>query len=112
MLMFVGRLAETQNLGLRRAAVDVDDSGFVIGGYGGDSERTSVSHIYAIGDVLQVSHVHLQCQPSLFTPACSQDVYNLPVTFYLTVIFLYIYPVEMSKKNVKMVLLYSKIALS
>ena len=36
--------------------VEIDPrTGFIVGGHDGDSERTSVPNIYAIGDILQVS---------------------------------------------------------
>ncbi|XP_069134970.1 thioredoxin reductase 2, mitochondrial-like isoform X2 [Argopecten irradians] len=51
-LLAVGRSPVTKQLNLSQIGVDLDDVGKVIGDYDGDHERSSVSHIYAIGDVL------------------------------------------------------------
>ncbi|XP_060067353.1 thioredoxin reductase 2, mitochondrial-like isoform X2 [Ylistrum balloti] len=51
-LMAVGRYSVTGKLNLPDIGVSMDDVGKVIGGHEGDQERSSVSHIYAIGDVL------------------------------------------------------------
>ncbi|KAL5016313.1 hypothetical protein ScPMuIL_005902 [Solemya velum] len=52
-MMAVGRSAETQNLKLDNAGVLLDQtSRKIIGGRDGDNERSSVPHIYGIGDVL------------------------------------------------------------
>jgi thioredoxin reductase len=32
----------------------LDKAGYVKGGHDGDNERSSIGHIYAIGDILQV----------------------------------------------------------
>ncbi|KAK6192120.1 hypothetical protein SNE40_003654 [Patella caerulea] len=53
-LMATGRNAETGGLNLGNIGVNLDESSHkVIGGYHGDNEKSSVSNIYAIGDVLQ-----------------------------------------------------------
>ncbi|XP_021374605.1 thioredoxin reductase 2, mitochondrial-like isoform X2 [Mizuhopecten yessoensis] len=51
-LMAIGRYSVTDKLNLPDIGVSMDDIGKVIGGHGGDLERSSVPHIYAIGDVL------------------------------------------------------------
>ncbi|CAH1801109.1 unnamed protein product, partial [Owenia fusiformis] len=53
-LLAVGREPQTRGLGLEKVGVKIDDkSGFVIGGHNKDYEQTSLSHIYAIGDILK-----------------------------------------------------------
>ncbi|XP_046559567.1 thioredoxin reductase 2, mitochondrial-like [Haliotis rubra] len=52
-LMAVGRRPETHSLGLNQVGVALDETtNKIIGGHGGDHERTSVDNIYGIGDVL------------------------------------------------------------
>jgi pyruvate/2-oxoglutarate dehydrogenase complex dihydrolipoamide dehydrogenase (E3) component len=51
-LMAVGSLPNTENLGLERAGVDVDDHGFIAVDR---VSRTSVRHIYAAGDCTGVN---------------------------------------------------------
>lgn len=52
LLLILGRLAQTQSLGLDKIGVEVDSaSGKIIT----NNEQTSVPNIYAIGDVLLVS---------------------------------------------------------
>ncbi|XP_041348419.1 thioredoxin reductase 2, mitochondrial-like [Gigantopelta aegis] len=52
-LIATGRKAETGKLGLENIGVSLDaESSKVIGGHGGDTERSTVQHIYAVGDVL------------------------------------------------------------
>ncbi|XP_071110707.1 thioredoxin reductase 2, mitochondrial-like isoform X1 [Haliotis cracherodii] len=52
-LMAVGRRPETHSLGLRQVGVALDETtNKILGGHGGDHERTSVNNIYGIGDVL------------------------------------------------------------
>jgi pyruvate/2-oxoglutarate dehydrogenase complex dihydrolipoamide dehydrogenase (E3) component len=52
--MHAGRDPLTRQLGLEKVGVEVDKEGYVVGGHGGDHEKSSVSHIYAIGDILKV----------------------------------------------------------
>ena len=49
-----GRVPQTQTLGLENTRVQLDEAGYLVGKHSGDFERTSVPHIYAIGDVLKV----------------------------------------------------------
>jgi pyruvate/2-oxoglutarate dehydrogenase complex dihydrolipoamide dehydrogenase (E3) component len=49
-----GRVPATRDIGLAELGVEMDQSGYIVGNHGGDSERSSVPNIYAIGDVLQV----------------------------------------------------------
>lgn len=42
-------------MGLEAVGVRTDDAGFIIGGHNNDHECSSVSNIYAIGDVLKVN---------------------------------------------------------
>ncbi|KAK3599073.1 hypothetical protein CHS0354_024400 [Potamilus streckersoni] len=52
-LLAVGRAPDVKGLNINVTKVAIHpDSGKVVGGMGGDSERSSVPHIYAIGDVL------------------------------------------------------------
>ncbi|XP_033748831.1 thioredoxin reductase 2, mitochondrial-like [Pecten maximus] len=51
-LMAIGRYSVTGKLNLQQIGVVTDDVGKVVGGHGGDLERSSVPHIFAIGDVL------------------------------------------------------------
>ena len=53
MSVFLGRDAETAYLNLGNAGVEVHPLSKKI--VGKDSEQTTVPHIYAIGDVLQVN---------------------------------------------------------
>lgn len=57
-LSLLGRQPAVDSLGLESVGVKLDDqSRRVIGGHGGDTERSSVDNIYAIGDVLHVSAI-------------------------------------------------------
>lgn len=49
-----GRVPATRDIGLAEVGVEMDQIGYIVGNHGGDSERSSVPNIYAIGDVLQV----------------------------------------------------------
>ena len=51
---FPGRIATTENMGLKEVGVQLANNGCIIGKHGNDQERSSVPNIYAIGDVLQV----------------------------------------------------------
>ena len=53
LLSFLGRDPETSQLNLEKAGVQVHPQTNKI--VGKDNEQTTVSHIYAIGDVLQVN---------------------------------------------------------
>lgn len=53
-LLAIGRDPQTSGLGLEEAGVQIAN-GYVVGGHKGDTERSSVDTIYAIGDVLKVS---------------------------------------------------------
>ena len=55
----LGRVPETSKLCLENTGIEVDkESGFIVANQGGEAERTTVPHIYAIGDVLKVSRVY------------------------------------------------------
>jgi len=56
-LVAVGRNADTEKLCCDKAGVKLHEkNGKVIGGNGGDTERSSNDNVYAIGDVLEGSH--------------------------------------------------------
>lgn len=59
--MFVtGRTPETSKLGIENTKVQVEaESGFIMADQDGEAERTTVPHIYAIGDVLKVAIAHI-----------------------------------------------------
>jgi len=52
-LMAIGRTATTSGMGLKELGVQMNSDGFVVGGHGKEAERSSVSNIFAIGDVLE-----------------------------------------------------------
>ena len=52
-------------IGLQNTGVQLDSDGYLIGDHDGDRERTSVSHIYAIGDILKVIPDALQAKKML-----------------------------------------------
>ena len=54
--MCAGRDPETSNLSLPIAGVQVAPDGKIVSEAG---EQSSVPHIYAIGDILQVLHLHI-----------------------------------------------------
>ena len=53
--MAAGRDADTEHMGLQDVGVDLHPvSRKVLGGHEGDNERSSLPHVYGIGDVLEV----------------------------------------------------------
>ena len=61
-IVWAGRRPDTRGLNLQQVGVKVDEeSGKVVGDHEGDHERSSISNIYAIGDVLHVRTVLWIC---------------------------------------------------
>lgn len=51
----IGRESQTRNIGLEAVGVELHpDTHEIIGGHNSDSEQSSISSIYAIGDILHV----------------------------------------------------------
>lgn len=52
-MLAIGRTANTRNLNLKKVGVQTHESNLkVLGGFGGEFEKTSVNNIYAVGDCL------------------------------------------------------------
>jgi len=75
-LLAIGRTANTRNLNLKKVGVEINEHNLKItGGYKGEFEKTSVDHIYAVGDVLDKV-------PEL-TPIAAKSASNLAHRIFL-----------------------------
>ena len=77
----------TTKMGLEQVGVQLDPTSFKVnGGFGGDTERTSVSNIYVIGDILKVcgggGGVAVVYQILYFSPLNSFGYWTLNKYYY------------------------------
>ena len=52
----------TSTIGLENTGVTLDQAGYIIGNHDGEAEKTTVPHIFAIGDVLKVCIININIQ--------------------------------------------------